>query len=73
MIVSKDLSDPLCFNTGTLEINCSKEIKIQSINGPLTSLEKFGFGSFDISNLNFLLLVNTGIRVYVGSAKIKLN
>ena len=31
----------LCFN-GTLEINCSKEIKIQGIIGPCTSLEKKG-------------------------------
>ncbi|XP_027334029.1 protein transport protein SEC23-like isoform X4 [Abrus precatorius] len=31
----------LCFN-GTLEINCSKEIKIQGIVGPCTSLEKKG-------------------------------
>ncbi|KAH1226930.1 Protein transport protein SEC23 [Glycine max] len=31
----------LCFN-GTLEINCSKEIKIQGIIGPCTSLEKVG-------------------------------
>ncbi|KAK7280845.1 hypothetical protein RIF29_08374 [Crotalaria pallida] len=31
----------LCFN-GTLEIHCSKEIKIQGIIGPCTSLEKKG-------------------------------
>ncbi|KAK7306412.1 hypothetical protein VNO77_44351 [Canavalia gladiata] len=31
----------LCFN-GTLEINCSKEIKIQGVIGPCTSLEKKG-------------------------------
>lgn len=31
----------LCFN-GTLEINCSKDIKIQGIIGPCTSLEKKG-------------------------------
>nr|XP_025693492.1 protein transport protein Sec23A isoform X2 [Arachis hypogaea] len=31
----------LCFN-GTLEVNCSKEIKIQGIIGPCTSLEKKG-------------------------------
>lgn len=31
----------LCFN-GTLEINCSKEIKIQGVVGPCTSLEKKG-------------------------------
>ncbi|KAG2726355.1 hypothetical protein I3760_01G108300 [Carya illinoinensis] len=31
----------LCFN-GTLEINCSKDIKIQGIVGPCTSLEKKG-------------------------------
>ncbi|KAL9325365.1 hypothetical protein ACSQ67_006010 [Phaseolus vulgaris] len=31
----------LCFN-GTLEINCSKEIKVQGIIGPCTSLEKKG-------------------------------
>ncbi|XP_042516474.1 protein transport protein SEC23-like [Macadamia integrifolia] len=31
----------LCFN-GTLEINCSKEIKIQGIIGPCSSLEKKG-------------------------------
>ncbi|KAJ1381845.1 Zinc finger, Sec23/Sec24-type [Sesbania bispinosa] len=31
----------LCFN-GTLEINCSKEIKIQGIIGPCTSMEKKG-------------------------------
>ncbi|XP_073225298.1 protein transport protein SEC23 E-like isoform X2 [Cicer arietinum] len=31
----------LCFN-GTLEINCSKEIKIQGIVGPCTSMEKKG-------------------------------
>ncbi|GAB4844046.1 Protein transport protein S23 E [Ancistrocladus abbreviatus] len=31
----------LCFN-GTLEINCSKDIKIQGILGPCTSLEKKG-------------------------------
>lgn len=31
----------LCFN-GTLEISCSKEIKIQGIIGPCTSLEKKG-------------------------------
>ncbi|KAK7387601.1 hypothetical protein VNO78_28514 [Psophocarpus tetragonolobus] len=31
----------LCFN-GTLEINCSKEIKIQGIIGPCTSLERKG-------------------------------
>ncbi|XP_054821521.1 protein transport protein SEC23 E-like [Prosopis cineraria] len=31
----------LCFN-GTLEINCSKEIRIQGIIGPCTSLEKKG-------------------------------
>ncbi|WVZ25211.1 hypothetical protein V8G54_003755 [Vigna mungo] len=30
------------FNSGTLEINCSKEIKIQGIIGPCTSLEKKG-------------------------------
>ncbi|KAL3611683.1 hypothetical protein D5086_002703 [Populus alba] len=31
----------LCFN-GTLEINCSKDIKIQGIIGPCTSMEKKG-------------------------------
>ncbi|PON55724.1 Sec23/Sec [Parasponia andersonii] len=31
----------LCFN-GTLQINCSKDIKIQGIIGPCTSLEKKG-------------------------------
>nr|XP_007146572.1 hypothetical protein PHAVU_006G052000g [Phaseolus vulgaris]ESW18566.1 hypothetical protein PHAVU_006G052000g [Phaseolus vulgaris] len=31
----------VCF-TGTLEINCSKEIKIQGVIGPCTSLEKKG-------------------------------
>ncbi|KAL5781964.1 hypothetical protein ACOSP7_006993 [Xanthoceras sorbifolium] len=31
----------LCFN-GTLEINCSKDIKIQGVIGPCTSLEKKG-------------------------------
>ncbi|XP_061338676.1 protein transport protein SEC23 E-like isoform X1 [Gastrolobium bilobum] len=31
----------LCFN-GSLEINCSKEIKIQGIIGPCTSMEKKG-------------------------------
>ncbi|GMH18623.1 hypothetical protein Nepgr_020464 [Nepenthes gracilis] len=31
----------LCFN-GTLEINCSKDIKLQGIIGPCTSLEKKG-------------------------------
>ena len=31
----------LCFN-GTLEINCSKEIKIQGVVGPCTSMEKKG-------------------------------
>ncbi|KAL3721974.1 hypothetical protein ACJRO7_034336 [Eucalyptus globulus] len=31
----------LCFN-GTLEINCSKDIKIEGILGPCTSLEKKG-------------------------------
>ncbi|KAI4370428.1 hypothetical protein MLD38_018782 [Melastoma candidum] len=31
----------LCFN-GTLEINCSKDIKIEGIIGPCTSLEKKG-------------------------------
>ncbi|KOM25424.1 hypothetical protein LR48_Vigan102s008200 [Vigna angularis] len=31
----------LCFS-GTLEINCSKEIKIQGVIGPCTSLEKKG-------------------------------
>ncbi|KAF4357072.1 hypothetical protein CsatB_025331 [Cannabis sativa] len=31
----------LCFN-GTLQINCSKDIKIQGIIGPVTSLEKKG-------------------------------
>uniref|UniRef100_A0A6N2KA51 Protein transport protein SEC23 n=1 Tax=Salix viminalis TaxID=40686 RepID=A0A6N2KA51_SALVM len=34
----------LCFN-GTLEINCSKDIKIQGIIGHCTSLEKIGFGT----------------------------
>lgn len=28
--------------SGTLEINCSKDIKIQGIIGPCTSLEKVG-------------------------------
>ncbi|XP_054806066.1 protein transport protein SEC23 E-like isoform X1 [Prosopis cineraria] len=37
----RDKSLGLCFN-GTLEINCSKEIKIQGIIGPCTSLEKKG-------------------------------
>ncbi|TKY59929.1 transport protein Sec23A [Spatholobus suberectus] len=36
----------LCFN-GTLEINCSKEIKIQGIIGPCTSLEKKGLSVAD--------------------------
>ncbi|KAK1381122.1 Protein transport protein SEC23 [Heracleum sosnowskyi] len=36
-----DQSLGLCFN-GTLEINCSKDIKIQGILGPCTSLEKKG-------------------------------
>uniref|UniRef100_A0A2P2M8G4 Protein transport protein SEC23 n=2 Tax=Rhizophora mucronata TaxID=61149 RepID=A0A2P2M8G4_RHIMU len=31
----------LCFN-GTLEINCSKDIKIQGVIGPCTSMEKKG-------------------------------
>ncbi|KAK8548363.1 hypothetical protein V6N12_061277 [Hibiscus sabdariffa] len=31
----------LCFN-GTLEINCSKDIKIQGVIGPCSSLEKVG-------------------------------
>ncbi|KAK2641675.1 hypothetical protein Ddye_023438 [Dipteronia dyeriana] len=31
----------LCFN-GTLEINCSKDIKVQGVIGPCTSLEKKG-------------------------------
>ncbi|CAI0397657.1 unnamed protein product [Linum tenue] len=31
----------LCFN-GTLEVNCSKDIKIQGIIGPCTSMEKKG-------------------------------
>ncbi|GLU10226.1 hypothetical protein SLE2022_270460 [Rubroshorea leprosula] len=31
----------LCFN-GTLEINCSKDVKIQGIIGPCTSMEKKG-------------------------------
>ncbi|KAK1389819.1 Protein transport protein SEC23 [Heracleum sosnowskyi] len=38
---SGDQSLRLCFN-GTLEINCSKDIKIQGILGPCTSLEKKG-------------------------------
>ncbi|EXB73685.1 Protein transport protein SEC23 [Morus notabilis] len=36
----------LCFN-GTLEINCSKDIKIQGIIGPCTSLEKKGPAAAD--------------------------
>ncbi|GAB2295665.1 Protein transport protein S23 E [Dionaea muscipula] len=37
----------LCFN-GTLEINCSKDIKIQGILGPCTSLEKKGSAVADV-------------------------
>ncbi|XP_065861492.1 protein transport protein SEC23 E-like [Euphorbia lathyris] len=36
----------LCFN-GTLEINCSKDIKIQGIIGPCTSMEKKGPNAAD--------------------------
>ncbi|PRQ38303.1 putative von Willebrand factor, type A, Zinc finger, Sec23/Sec24-type, sec23/Sec24, trunk [Rosa chinensis] len=38
----------LCFN-GTLEINCSKDIKIQGVIGPCTSLEKKGPAVADTS------------------------
>ncbi|KAH0992489.1 hypothetical protein GBA52_003972 [Prunus armeniaca] len=39
----------LCFN-GTLEINCSKDIKIQGVIGPCTSLEKVRqFGHLELS------------------------
>ncbi|GAB2267205.1 Protein transport protein S23 E [Dionaea muscipula] len=38
----------LCFN-GTLEINCSKDIKIQGILGPCTSLEKKGSSVADVA------------------------
>ncbi|KAG2406916.1 uncharacterized protein HKW66_Vig0061740 [Vigna angularis] len=48
----------LCFS-GTLEINCSKEIKIQGVIGPCTSLEKVGY-SF-VSNSYSVLLLNSGV------------
>lgn len=38
----------LCFN-GTLEINCSKDIKVQGVIGPCTSLEKKGPAVADTS------------------------
>jgi protein transport protein SEC23 len=41
----------LCFN-GTLEISCSKDIKIQGIIGPCTSLEKVG--PFDTPKPDFI-------------------
>ncbi|KAE8730829.1 peptidyl-prolyl cis-trans isomerase FKBP65-like [Hibiscus syriacus] len=38
----------LCFN-GMLEVNCSKDIKIQGVIGPFTSLEKTGTNVSDTS------------------------
>jgi hypothetical protein len=49
----------LCFS-GTLEINCSKEIKIQGVVGPCTSLEKVRWSMFQ--TFHFLFLVDSGIR-----------
>ncbi|KAL8120942.1 hypothetical protein AgCh_017934 [Apium graveolens] len=44
----------LSFN-GTLEINCSKDIKIQGILGPCTSLEKVGFCNFSQAGVFVIL------------------
>ncbi|KAL0798723.1 hypothetical protein Bca101_053898 [Brassica carinata] len=52
-----ELSLGLCFN-GSLEINCSKDIKIQGVIGPCSSLEKVisgVLGIFFVQDVSFVL------------------
>lgn len=50
----------LCFS-GTLEINCSKDIKVQGVIGPCTSLEKVG--QFDHLELVLHILCHIQIEM----------
>lgn len=62
----------LCFS-GTLEINCSKEIKIQGIIGPCTSLEKVG-SSFVLKLLISCCLSTLELELVVGQfTELRLN